>query len=323
MQASRKVRPILEQAAAAAAAATNAEGTAKAQAAAKKAKKLTPEEMKKMRQQADPNYQVKQAAAAGDPAAHADGLSKKANKGKAVSSKPKAPSETASKVPGRTGRDKIADASSKPEAATTHAAAQAASQAAADHDSASGSKRRQGLGFAEEQPQPKRAKQEFNTASPDPAASSNTGPAQHAQQAQAASDAQQQAPGRSAGAQQTKTKPALQNPAATTQAAVASSGAQGQAQSAAAAATAQGPPVVFTDECTAFVRGLDNKVTEDELKELLMGCGDIKGVRLVKDKITGWFKVGSCQLLLLAVWRHATSALPSFFECTVPQEQSV
>ena len=288
MQASCKVRPILEQAAAAAAAAANAEGTAKAQAAAKRAKKLTPEEMKKMRQQADPNYQAKQAAAAGSPAAHADGLSKKAKKGKAGANK----LETANKVPATKGRDELADAASQSEAAAMHAAAQAAAQVAADHGAASGSKRRQGLGFAEEQPQAKRAKQELNPALPDPAASTDPGPAQHAQQAQAASEAQQQAPSRSTGDQQTKTKPALQNPAATAQAAAARPGAQGPAQSG-AAATASGPPVVFTDECTAFVRGLDNKVTEDELRELLAGCGDIKGVRLVKDKLTGWFKVGS------------------------------
>ena len=293
MQASRKVRPILEQAAAAAAAAANAEGTAKAQTAAKKAKKLTPEEMKKMRQQADPNYQAKQAAIAGDHA-HADGTSKKAKKGKAVASKPKPTSDmTAKQAPASSGRDRLADADAKPEAAATHAATQAVAQAAADHGAASGSKRRHGLGFTERQPQPKRAKQERNPPSPDPAASNDTG------SDQAASDPHQQAPSRPTGDQQTKTKPALHTPPATAQTAVASPGAQGRAQSA-AAVTAQGLPVIFTDECTAFVRGLDNKVTEAELRELLAGCGEIKGVRLVKDKVTGWFKVSSHTQSLLA-----------------------
>ena len=291
MQASRKVRPILEQAAAAAAAAANAEGTAKAQAAAKKAKKLTPEEMKKMRQQADPNYQAQQPAAAGNPA-QADGTSKKAKKGKASKPKPSSVS-TANQVPASSGTEKLADTNSKPEAAATRAAA----QADADQAIASGSKRRQGLGYAEEQPQPKRARQESNSALPGLAASSDTGPAQHDQQAQhgqqsqAASDKQQQ----------TKTKPALQKPAATAQAAVANSGAQGQVQSA-AAVTGQGPPVVFTDECTAFVRGLDNKVTEAELRGLLAGCGEIKGVRLVKDKVTGWFKVTIAVSILISCY---------------------
>lgn len=315
MQASRKVRPILEQAAAAAAAVADTEGAAKAQAAAKKARKLTPEEMNKMRQQADPNYQAKKAATPSNSAAPADGPSKKAKKGKAAASKPQPASDnTANQASATTsGGDKLANATAKPEAAATHAAAQAASQAAADHGAASGSKRRQGLGFAEEQPTPKRAKQEPSLPSPSPAASSDTGPVQHAQ---AASDKQQQGPGKVTDEQQSKTQPGLQSQVVATQATVASSGAQGQGQgqgqgqSAAVAssgaqgqgqrqgqgqsAAAPGPPVVFTDECTAFVRGMDNKVTEDELRELLAECGDIKGVRLVKDKVTGLFKVGAC-----------------------------
>lgn len=304
MQASRKVRPILEQAAAAAAAAVNTDGTAKAQAAAKKAKKLTPEEMNKMRQQADPNYQAKKAA---NPS-NSDGPSKKAKKGKAVANQPPPASDnTTNKAPAVSGRDKAANANAKPEAAATHAAAQAASQATADHGAASGGKRRQGLGFAEEQPASKRAKQEgLNLASPSPAASGDAGPVQHAQ---AASDEQRQGPSKLLGEQQPKTQPGGQSQtAAQAQVAVASSGAQGQGkgqgqgQGQGQSAAAQGPPVVFTDECTAFVRGMDAKVTEDELRELLAECGDIKGVRLVKDKITGLFKVGC---LSLPAWRQA------------------
>ena len=52
--------------------------------------------------------------------------------------------------------------------------------------------------------------------------------------------------------------------------------------------------MIFTDECTAFVRGLDNKVNEQELRTLLAPCGEIKGVRLVMDKVTGLFKVILC-----------------------------
>ena len=49
--------------------------------------------------------------------------------------------------------------------------------------------------------------------------------------------------------------------------------------------------MIFTDECTAFVRGIDANATEDELKALLTLCGDIKGVRFVMDKGTGRSKV--------------------------------
>ena len=298
MQASRKVRPFLEQAAAAAAAAANVEGSAKAQAAAKKAKKLTPEDMKKMRQQADPNYQGKQAGAATNSAVDGLGVSKKRKKGKAVASRSEPASDTPSRASAASGSDKLSDTVPKPEVAATHQTAQAAAQAAADHGAPSGNKRRQGLGFAEEQPQPKRAKQAL-----DPSASNDTDPVQHAQQAQAASntqqqahaasDAQQQAPSTMASEQQSKGKAGLQTQSAAAQAAVGSSGAQGQQQSGAAAS--QGPPVIFTDECTAFVRGLDHKVTEAELKDLLAACGEVKDVRLVMDKVTGRPKVFVCQ----------------------------
>ncbi|KAL3153941.1 hypothetical protein ABBQ32_013502 [Trebouxia sp. C0010 RCD-2024] len=280
-EACRKVRPFLEQAAAAAAAAANTEGTAKAQAAAKKAKKLTPEEMKKMRQQADPNYQAKQAAA-GTPTPYADGPSKKGKKAKTAAGQPEAASVTASKA----ARHKLPDAGSKPGgAASTHMAAQTAAQAQADQSAASNNKRRQGLGFAEEQPQPKRAK----PTPPDPAAADNTDSVQHAQQAPANSNPQEKLPSsKVVDEQPSQTKAGLQKQSAAPQAAGASSGPPRRHQPAAAAAAAQqGPLAVFTDECTAFVRGLDNKVTEAELKQLLAACGQVKDVRLVMDKATG------------------------------------
>lgn len=289
VQACRKVRPFLEQAAAAAAAAANTEGTAKAQAAAKKAKKLTPEEMKKMRQQADPNYQAKQAAA-GTPTPYADGPSKKGKKAKTAAGQPEAASVTASKA----ARHKLPDAGSKPGgAASTHMAAQTAAQAQADQSAASNNKRRQGLGFAEEQPQPKRAK----PTPPDPAAADNTDSVQHAQQAPANSNPQEKLPSsKVVDEQPSQTKAGLQKQSAAPQAAGASSGPPRRHQPAAAAAAAQqGPLAVFTDECTAFVRGLDNKVTEAELKQLLAACGQVKDVRLVMDKATGRPKVSACQ----------------------------
>lgn len=299
-EASRKVRPFLEQAAAASAAAANSEGNAKAQAAAKKAKKLTPEEMKKMRQQADPNYQAKQAAAS-TATAHADGPSKKGKKAKAVAGQSELPSETASKALAAS-RDKLPGANPKPEVAATHLAAQTAAQAQADHGAASGNKRRQGLGFAEEQAQPKRAK----PAPPDPAAADNTDSAQRAQQAQAGSNSPQDPPSSKVAGDQQQTKAGLQNQSAAAQAAGPISGASGPQQPAAVAAS-QGPPVVFTDECTAFVRGLDNKVTEAELQELLAACGQVKDVRLVMDKLTGrpkgfgYVEFGTNSALLKAV----------------------
>lgn len=284
------MRPFLEQAAAAAAAAANTEGTAKAQAAAKKAKKLTPEEMKKMRQHADPNYQAKQAAAS-TPTPHADAPSKKGKKAKTAAGRPEPASVTASKAE----RGKLPDATLKPAgAASTHMVAQTAAQAQADQSAASGNKRRQGLGFAEdlgfaeEQAHPKRAKPT------PPAAADNTDSAQHGQQAPASSNPQEEPP--SSKDQPTQTKAGLQSESAAAQATGASSGPPGKHQPAAAAAAApQGPPVVFTDECTAFVRGLDNKVTEAELKELLAACGQVKDVRLVMDKVTGRPKVSAWQ----------------------------
>ena len=58
---------------------------------------------------------------------------------------------------------------------------------------------------------------------------------------------------------------------------------------------------MFTDECTAFVRGLDAKVTEAELKQLLAPCGEVKDVRLVKDRFTGHHKV-CINLQLACTW---------------------
>ncbi|DBA73744.1 TPA: hypothetical protein ACH3X2_009718 [Trebouxia sp. C0005] len=289
-EASRKVRPILEQAAAAAAVVSDSEGSAKAQAAAKKAKKLTPEEMKKMRQQADPNYQSKQAAAAAAATA-GDGIatgSKKGKKGKgpAARAEPAAQAESASlpapaaavaaAVAEPTAKHASADAMPSDAAAVKHSTAQAASQALHDQASSAGSKRRHGLGFSEDQPGPKKSKQADGV---DKAADS-------LQQAQHAQQAQQPPSSFSAG------PPSNQPPVSKTQSQQSKpANVQAAAGAQSSAGAAQGPPVIFTDECTAFVRGLDNKVTEEELRNLLAACGEIKGVRLVMDKVTGMFKV--------------------------------
>ena len=284
------MRPILEQAAAAAAVVSDSEGSAKAQAAAKKAKKLTPEEMKKMRQQADPNYQSKQAAAAAAATA-GDGIatgSKKGKKGKgpAARAEPAAQAESASlpapaaavaaAVAEPTAKHASADAMPSDAAAVKHSTAQAASQALHDQASSAGSKRRHGLGFSEDQPGPKKSKQADGV---DKAADS-------LQQAQHAQQAQQPPSSFSAG------PPSNQPPVSKTQSQQSKpANVQAAAGAQSSAGAAQGPPVIFTDECTAFVRGLDNKVTEEELRNLLAACGEIKGVRLVMDKVTGMFKV--------------------------------
>ena len=385
MQASRKVRPFLEQAAAAAAAAADVQGGIKAQTAAKKAKKLTPEEMKKMRQEADPNYQAKQAAAS---TASPDGLPKKSKKGKAAASKLGLIAQAFGNASAASGGAKQADAEPKGEAAAaaTHEAAQAAAQAQADHGAASGGKRRHGLGFAEEQPQSKRVKQ-ATTETPTAGASS---PSHPPQQAEAAAPMQQQGSAESAGDQQGKAaggeptrpaaaaghkvgthsstdhlaasadqaatagptpaaadqvaaivpKAAAQGPAAATKAtagqgkaadkkasgqaagpvtgAVASSSGRGQQLSAGAP---QAPPVIFTDECTAFVRGLDHKVTEADLRDFLAACGDIKAVRMVMDKITGRPKVGFAHDRSLC-WQAAAVRNDADFDICPPTDAS-
>jgi len=279
------VRPILEQAAAAAAVLSDSEGTAKAQAAAKKAKKLTPEEMKKMRQQADPNYQNKQAAAAAAATA-GHGIatgSKKGKKGKgpAARAETAAQAESASlpaaaAVAEPTAKLASADAMPSDAAAAKHSTAQAAGQALHDQASAAGSKRRHGLGFSEDQPGPKKSKQADGADRP----VDSTQQAQHAQQAQQ--------PPSSFSAGPPSNQPPVSRPQSQQSKPANIPAAVGEQSSAGAA---QGPPVIFTDECTAFVRGLDNKVTEEELRNLLAACGEIKGVRLVMDKVTGMFKV--------------------------------
>lgn len=262
MQASRKVRPILEQAAAAAAIAIDTEGIAKAQAAAKKAKKLTPEEMQRMRQQADPNYQKKQAAATGTSTS--DSVSKhKGKKGKGPAGK----AEPATKALASLASDKVpaAGATQEDEVAAKHSTAQAQH----DQASAAGSKRRHGLGFTEDQPEAKKSKHD-----------DEPGKA-------AATDGTQHAPSNSKQDISSHKPPAPQGQQ--------SKPAGGQAAAAASnSGAAQSQPVIFTDECTAFVRGIDNKVTEDELRGLLAPCGEIKDVRLVMDKVTGLFKVPIC-----------------------------
>lgn len=280
------MRPILEQAAAAAALVSDSEGTARAQAAAKKAKKLTPEEMKKMRQQADPNYQIKQAAAAAVTAGDGNAAgSKKGKTGKAPAARAETaaqavsaslPAAAAAAVAEPTAEVASADAVPSNAAAAKHSTAQAASQAVHDQASAAGSKRRHGLGFSEDQPGPKKSKQADGADKP----VDSTHQAQHAQQAQQ--------PPSSFSAGPPSNQPSVSKPQSQQSKPANATAAEG-AQSSAGAA--QGPPVIFTDECTAFVRGMDNKVTEEELCNLLAVCGEIKGVRLVMDKVTGMFKV--------------------------------
>ena len=155
-----------------------------------------------------------------------------------------------------------------------HSTAQAASQTLHDQANAAGSKRRHGLGFSEDQPAPKKSKAADGTHETTAAEKDHPGQAQQGPPASNPNLSADQPP---------KHKPQQQQrPAANSQPAGTS------------AAAAQGPPVIFTDECTAFVRGLDNKVNEEELRTLLAPCGEIKGVRLVMDKVTGLFKVTLC-----------------------------
>lgn len=330
MQASQRVKPVLEQAAAAAAAFTDAAGVARAESAAKKAKKLTPAEMKLMRQQADPNFASKKDA----PAA------KKAKGSKAVKA------AAAAAVKDAPGSDGIAGAQQV--SATSQATAgkqmvsgqnrgdkvnQAAAAASASGEDgqgkpSAGSKRHHGLGFVEEQPTAKRAKQPDGTAvealgKGDSAAVDNAASQQHPADQQpgevtaAQVQRQQQAQGSQQGQQGSQQGQGMQKAGQGSH--KAGQGSQ-QAEQASAAAGKEQPnqaPVVFTDECTAFVRGLDSKVTEAELQTLLAPCGDIKDVRIVLDKATHRPKVsstaktvscasGTVTLLLMCVTQHTS-----------------
>ena len=54
------------------------------------------------------------------------------------------------------------------------------------------------------------------------------------------------------------------------------------------ASTTQAP---FTDMHTAFVKNLSYKIKQGELDEFFKPCGELKEVRLIKDKATGRLKV--------------------------------
>ena len=47
----------------------------------------------------------------------------------------------------------------------------------------------------------------------------------------------------------------------------------------------------YTDECTAFVRGLPQSVEDSELKAVFADCGDLKEIRITRDPQTGRPKV--------------------------------
>jgi len=47
----------------------------------------------------------------------------------------------------------------------------------------------------------------------------------------------------------------------------------------------------YTDECTAFVRGLPQSIEDGELKAVFADCGDLKEIRITRDPQTGRPKV--------------------------------
>ena len=323
------MKPFLEQAAAAAAATADAAGTAKAQAAAKKAKKLTPEEMKLMRQQADPNFASKKDAPAAkkskgakESKAAAAATAKDVAAGATQQTPAKAQSATADAGSKAVQQDAVAvqstrSASASPAAAGAVSNAEPQSQA----KSVSGNKRHHGLGFTEEQPNAKRSKQQTEQ-SPSldkpqgsqgalPAATQHDSAAQgKSETAAAATAAQSKGEANNAKQKQQQSGQGHQQPGQGRQQPgqgrqqpgqgrqQQGQGQQQAGQGHAAAAQAGAPdqaPVIFTDECTAFIRGLDSKVTEANLQTLLEPCGDIKDVRIVVDKATSRPKV-SCTL---------------------------
>ena len=71
---------------------------------------------------------------------------------------------------------------------------------------------------------------------------------------------------------------------------------QAEEKQSAAEASTSGRPF-YTDECTAFVRGLQQDVEEGDLESLFADCGNIKAVRITRDPQTGQAKVVSPHLL--------------------------
>lgn len=340
------MRPVLEQAAAAALAVTDAAGTAKAQAAAKKAKRLTPQEMKQMRQQADPHFGSKDAGA-GTSQTASQKAKAKAKLAKAAAAAAAAASASVN-VDVAQVQSAAAEASlpveqhmqqpskaevtrasvSKPVSITAEAPAQSkqpgsAVQPKQQGNAVSGSKRHHGLGFVEGQPSSKRLKGEEDSragtdntvAGPQPAQAETKAQLEvtgSTWQAESSSSVQAPFPGPGSGQAeqqqgpgQGKSQPGQGNSQPGQGQQQAGQRQQQQRQSQQATGTDQqqaghghseaptGPPVVFTDECTAFVRGLDSKVTDAELQALLAPCGDVKDVRIVLDKVTNRPKVSS------------------------------
>lgn len=326
MQASQRVKPILDQAAAAAAALTDASGAAKAEVAARKAKKLTPEEMKLMRQQADPTFASKKDAP------------KKAKAAKAAKAAPAAAVKDAG---GAGAAVQQATATAKDAAAemqsslvqqggghvhvSTDATAGAASAGILSKDaqakSTAGNKRHHGLGFVEEQPNAKRSKQHdgqpVSAPSNDGVAPKSS--AQQHQPAQTGGEGSKAEKQRQQGQGMQQEGQGMQQEGQGHKPSGQGSQQEGQGRQApgqGSQPTRQGPQatgqtlpsqatVIFTDECTAFIRGLDSKVTEAELKTLLTPCGDIKDIRIVMDKATHRPKVISQESLVFMKFQPA------------------
>lgn len=53
---------------------------------------------------------------------------------------------------------------------------------------------------------------------------------------------------------------------------------------------------IYTDEHTAFVKGLPYTCNEDDVRAVFSACGEVKGVRFVRDRETGKFKGFGCGL---------------------------
>ena len=77
-------------------------------------------------------------------------------------------------------------------------------------------------------------------------------------------------------------------------------GVQAEEKQSAAEASTFGRPF-YTDECTAFVRGLQPNMEEGDLEALFVNCGNIKAVRITRDPQTGQAKVTDPRLRFLSL----------------------
>ena len=66
---------------------------------------------------------------------------------------------------------------------------------------------------------------------------------------------------------------------------------QAEAKPDSAEASTSGRPI-YTDECTAFVRGLPQNIEDGQLDEVFADCGGLKEIRITRDAQTGQAKVG-------------------------------